>query len=231
MDNANKRTRRVGTITLGVMLIAVGVLSVIHIINPSLNMITILKLSPIILIALGIEILIAAFVNNSDKIRYDGVSIILCVFLICASLGMSAVMTVFEYFNPMYKQEQRQAKSQLEQQSYELLSDMDKISDINISINYDIFEKTDVQNDKEYADIHISLKDDYDNQSEFSQDCASICSELSPVIDKFNNINIESYSGTMRVYLNGAVQKNYKKEDIEKIVIDDTKKETPQTEE
>ena len=56
MDNANKRTRRVGTITLGVMLIAVGVLSVIHIINPSLNMITILKLSPIILIALGIEI-------------------------------------------------------------------------------------------------------------------------------------------------------------------------------
>lgn len=92
--------RRVGTFTLGVVLVAAGCWMLGSLLWPKLDIGWMLKLSPAILIALGVEVLLAA--RGGGRIKYDWLGMLLCFLLVGAGLVMYAAAWYYEngeYFN------------------------------------------------------------------------------------------------------------------------------------
>lgn len=87
------KTHRVGTITFGCILIALGVLLIVHLFVPKLTYTAILNYWPVTLILLGIEILVANFRSEKTAFTYDGWSIVL-MFLI---LGFTMCMGILDW--------------------------------------------------------------------------------------------------------------------------------------
>ena len=81
--------RRVGTFTLGVTLVAAGVLMGAAMLWPEADLRWALKLSPLVLISLGVETLLAA--RRGGKIRYDWVGMLVSSLLIVGAMGAWAV--------------------------------------------------------------------------------------------------------------------------------------------
>lgn len=82
------KPRRVGTFTLGVVLVAAGAVMLVSMISPRLDLRWVLKGSPLILICLGIETLLAA--KGGGKVKYDWAGMLLCFILTGAALCMCA---------------------------------------------------------------------------------------------------------------------------------------------
>jgi len=83
------KTHRVGTITLGGLLILFGVLFLLRIFIASITYGIIFKLWPIIFIILGIEILIANYKAKDSKLVYDTAAIALIIVLSFFAMGMA----------------------------------------------------------------------------------------------------------------------------------------------
>lgn len=65
----SEKPRRVGTFTLGVVLVLSGIAMLLCMFFPTLDLTVLLKLSPLILVSLGAETLLAA--RRGSAIRYD----------------------------------------------------------------------------------------------------------------------------------------------------------------
>ena len=90
------RTRRVGSITCGILMIFFGILFMVHMFYPALSLEVIMKLWPLVLIGLGGE-LIASNIRKEDEeevLKYDKGAI----FLIFLFTGFAIVMGFIEYF-------------------------------------------------------------------------------------------------------------------------------------
>ena len=88
-SNSAAKSRRAGTFTLGLTLIVSGSLMAISMFFPQLDLRWALKSSPLILIMLGIETLLAA--RGGEKVRYDWVGMFLCFLLVCTALCLYAI--------------------------------------------------------------------------------------------------------------------------------------------
>ena len=84
-----EKQRRVGTFTLGVVLVVSGILMLVSMFWPHLDWAWVLKCSPLILIGLGVETLLAA--KGGGKVKYDWVGMVLCFILVCAALCLYAM--------------------------------------------------------------------------------------------------------------------------------------------
>lgn len=96
------RTRRVGSITCGVLLIVFGILFLVHMILPALSLTMILKLWPLVLVALGAELIIANLHRNGEEtevLKYDKGAIFLTFLLICFAMVMGFVELGMEYYS------------------------------------------------------------------------------------------------------------------------------------
>ena len=78
------RDRRVGTFTFGAVLVISGALMQVSMYFPSLDLTLAMQLSPLILVCLGVEVLLAS--RSGGKIRYDWVGMVLCFVLVTAAL-------------------------------------------------------------------------------------------------------------------------------------------------
>lgn len=90
------RTRRVGSITCGILMIFFGILFMVHMFYPALSLGVIMKLWPLVLIGLGGE-LIASNIrkeNEEEVLKYDKGAI----FLVFLLTGFAIVMGFVEYF-------------------------------------------------------------------------------------------------------------------------------------
>ena len=94
-----EKQRRVGTFTLGVVLVVSGILMLVTMFWPQLDWEWALKGSPIILISLGVETLLAA--KGGGKVKYDWVGMVLCFILVCAALCLYA-MACWLLYGPEY---------------------------------------------------------------------------------------------------------------------------------
>ena len=65
-----KKVRRVGSIAFALVLIAAGVLLIVYQLVPQFDLLKILKFSPVILIALGIEMLVYS-ARPDVKVKFD----------------------------------------------------------------------------------------------------------------------------------------------------------------
>lgn len=93
------KTHRVGTLTLGITLITFGVLFLLRIFLPGLSFTIIFRLWPVIFIFLGLEILIANFIQKEEHFIYDKTAIALTVILIFFAMGMSLMDYILEHVN------------------------------------------------------------------------------------------------------------------------------------
>lgn len=84
-----EKPRRVGTFTLGVVLILSGAAMLLCMFFPKLDLTFLLKLSPLILVSLGVETLLAAW--RDSAIRYDWVGMVLCFLLVSCALVLFVI--------------------------------------------------------------------------------------------------------------------------------------------
>lgn len=106
------RVRRVGTFTMGITMILVGLLIVCSMFGWGMQLEWVFRLAPLILVALGVEVLVGAF-SKGTKLKYDFLSIFVCGILTLAALGFSAVPFVLQYFGPTHEQAERRVESQV----------------------------------------------------------------------------------------------------------------------
>ena len=100
-------TRRIGSITCGLILILYGILFMIHIIQPRLNYAIIFKLWPLILIVLGVEILAGCTGKDQEKKKYvyDFAAVILIFIVAFFAMIMSAVSYYYDHYDVFYGSE------------------------------------------------------------------------------------------------------------------------------
>ncbi len=91
------KSHRVGTITLGGMLVTFGVLFLLRIFLVDLSYEIIFKLWPIIFIFLGLEILVANFRQQEEKLIYDKTAFALIIILSFFAMGMAITEFCIEY--------------------------------------------------------------------------------------------------------------------------------------
>jgi hypothetical protein len=91
------KIHRVGTITLGGMLVTFGLLFLLRIFLVNLSYEIIFKLWPIVFIFLGIEILIANFNQKHEKLIYDKTAFALIIILSFFAMGMAITELCLEY--------------------------------------------------------------------------------------------------------------------------------------
>ena len=81
------RTRKVGTITLGVTLILYGIGFLLHSVFSQFSYYFLFQAWPVILLGLGIEILVEALIGKKEEFKYDFAAIfIICIVVIFAFL-------------------------------------------------------------------------------------------------------------------------------------------------
>lgn len=94
--------RRVGTFTLGAMLILFGLLFISRLFFPSVDYNFIQMLWPLVLISLGVEVIVAYIINKQDKLKYDTAAIVLvfCItFFTVIMAGAEIAITHFHNVN------------------------------------------------------------------------------------------------------------------------------------
>ena len=92
------RTRRIGTVTFGCMLIFFGLLFLVHMFVPQLTYEWIFRMWPVMFIGLGLEILMAGAGREETRI-YDGTAMFLLVFLTLFAMGMAVADLTFSYYS------------------------------------------------------------------------------------------------------------------------------------
>lgn len=93
------KTRRVGSITCGVLLVLAGVLCLVHIFCPALRYEYILRGWPLILIFVGCEMLAANLIKSENvQIKYDTAAIVLVFILVLFALCMGFVECMIENY-------------------------------------------------------------------------------------------------------------------------------------
>lgn len=104
------RTRRVGGFTCGVVLVAFGVMLLLHSFIPALTYQLIFSFWPVILIVLGAELLIAntvssfkdrknSYRNDHVEFKYDLAAIALIFVTALFSMGMGFAEFCMKYYN------------------------------------------------------------------------------------------------------------------------------------
>lgn len=85
-----KKVRRVGSIAFALVLIAAGVLLIVYQFVPQFDLLKILKFSPVILIALGIEMLVYS-ARPDVKVKFDWLAMLGTAFTLCI-VGTAALL-------------------------------------------------------------------------------------------------------------------------------------------
>lgn len=95
--------RRVGTFTMGISLIAGGILFFTYNLFPDrVDLLFSLSFAPLILVALGIEILIFYFARKDDKLKYDFLSALYCFFLLGVGACFTVIPAIIRWAETMY---------------------------------------------------------------------------------------------------------------------------------
>ena len=99
-EAAARPQRRVGTFTLGVVLVAAGCGMLVSLLWPAFELGWLLNASPLILVALGVETLLSA--RGGGKLHYDWLGMLLCFLLVGAGMVFYAAAWAYEngdFFN------------------------------------------------------------------------------------------------------------------------------------
>ncbi|MBE6907098.1 DUF308 domain-containing protein [Marasmitruncus massiliensis] len=202
------RVHRVGTLTMGFSLIATGIIALISTFYPGFDLTTAFKLSPVIFIFLGIEILIAYFFHKEERIKYDFLSGIVCFFLICGGLVLAALPTVWSYVGPEAQLAREQAESVVENDIYQALQSIPSVESVSVDtdLSYRVpytagsdFEKLAAR-----ARIHVytNLTGPFADENAFAEAGKTLLNQLNSLPYQYRSISIEYSDENKRFDLN-----------------------------
>lgn len=94
------KERRVGSISCGVVLMAFGIVILIHQFIPAVTYEMIISFWPCVLIILGVEILVANIMTSGKEnvhFKYDFAAVFIIIALTAFSMGMGIAETAMDY--------------------------------------------------------------------------------------------------------------------------------------
>ena len=112
--------RRTGTLTLGLALILVGGCILGYCFVPGFDLFAAAKLSPLLLVLMGLEILIGSFLKG-DEYRVNFGSVLLCLILVGCSLCAAVIPMFWDYYGPEEEQRESRITSELSSTCYDQL--------------------------------------------------------------------------------------------------------------
>lgn len=182
--------RRIGSTTLGVVLIVCGICLLLHYFWPGFDYLLAVKLSPVFLILMGGEVLY--FAARPEKGRYDFLSIFGCLLLIGCVFCISMLPAIWDYIGPEREAAEERLEAQIEQQLYGMLKGSD-ISTLNVRLrfNFDQAEGKTLAGLDGSEEIRVSaeLMGPYENAEEFAAQCRRVADavrQLTVTVDRID---------------------------------------------
>ena len=178
METGNKPRRRVGSTTLGLALGLAGVVMLLYYFWPGFDFLLAAKLSPLILVALGVEILFTSF--KPEERRYDFLSVFLCLVLMGIALVVSFLPSLYGYLGPQRHALEASLSAQLEDSYYQRLKDS-PVQDlaVNLYLNY-ASQPASVQQISagDTLGLSIQLSGSYESAEDFAERCRQVLDQL-----------------------------------------------------
>ncbi|WP_370828402.1 hypothetical protein [Fournierella massiliensis] len=182
MRQERPKVRRVGFFTLGIALILTGGCIAASMILPDFPLFTVAKLAPLVLVALGVEVLWANARKGDAQLKYDLLSMFVCFVLICASMGAATLPILLRYYGPDREYTERRLEQELEEQLNEKLPDgivLDGYSYVNL--NRMEFDRKMTLADLKTEDlvrVNLTLAGAYADENAFAEACAQMLPAL-----------------------------------------------------
>lgn len=152
----------VGRITLGVMLVAVGILVTLRLLIPQMELLRVAKLAPLILVVLGGEILFAALRHRDRQVKVGFGFSLLCLVLIFGAVGASIVPDLWELYGPAGWDEIQLRETELREEIYEKL---DATAVQNVYVHIQPMGSMETLS----RSVDICLTGDYESAGEFAK--------------------------------------------------------------
>ena len=169
METGNKPRRRVGL---------AGVVMLLYYFWPGFDFLLAAKLSPLILVALGVEILFTSF--KPEERRYDFLSVFLCLVLMGIALVVSFLPSLYNYIGPQRHALEASLSAQLEDSYYQRLKDS-PVQDlaVNLYLNY-ASQPASAQQRRPGATLGLSiqLSGSYERAEDFAERCRQVLDQL-----------------------------------------------------
>ena len=177
--------RRVGTLTLGLALIAIGAAILAYMISPGFDIRIVAYLAPVILIALGAEILIRQLIGKGKPFRYDFASGFICVLLVIGSFAVALVPYVLYYISPERFSTQEQQLDGVRDQLYAAFQGEQRIRNYSVDGNVgNILSAAHVDENGhwtyqlDYLIVDITLMDSWEDEAAFAKTCRQLMDKM-----------------------------------------------------
>lgn len=217
-DPATKRrkkdqqlVRRVGVFTMGISLILVGLIIAVSLFV-KIDLLTVAKLCPLVLVALGTEILWANARKGEARLKYDFLSMFVCFLLICTSVVAACVPTALQYWGPERYMAEERLQIDMENKLFDTLGTNAGITSLHAYLHSDTVYLLD--ENSTLADtpitgwyVEISIDGDYTTADEFATAVEPIVRQLADM--GIRSVNINSNGACQwAIYLNGKYSMN-----------------------
>ena len=178
--SASPAPRKVGTITLGIALIITGLIVILILFRPDTDLEFLFWMPPLLLIALGCEILLRYFFSKDHSYKYDVLSAFVCFLLICGSIGAACLPRVIDYVGPKRHQAEDQLSRQLGDDIYQALQGSGVIGSMDVSLyaQANFLEEQDVQYLPSYSSATLRLLPEYADAAAFASQCRTLMDKL-----------------------------------------------------
>lgn len=229
--------RRVGSVTLGICLIAAGIFFFAYHFLPNFDVQLVLKIVPAAgLVLLGCEVLYYA--TRPQRGKYDFVSVFVCLVLMAFCFGLTLLPLVWEQIDPdnqlvaqkLSDDYQRSVYEKFQQDAPEIrLKDMGCWVEL---YRYDGGEGKLTSDNTETLELNVWLQGPYDSAEAFAKDCRRLTNviqqmEVQPkqigfFCRGFSDADKDLSSGSLvqkenyELYLNGTVQLDWTAEEMAK---------------
>lgn len=179
MEKDSLPVRRVGTFTMGLVMVLTGIFVIYWLVNPTSDPSFLAYFAPAILIMLGCEILYNYFFHQDARFKYDILSGIICFFLVCGCGGLAVLPMAYEYFGP----ERHITESRLEQEIYDVcydrLQQRDDITGLyaNVHLEGVTYDEAMTYQDiasYDFVEIRIHMKNQFQSKEQYAAACQSV---------------------------------------------------------
>ena len=173
-----KKVRRVGSIAFALVLIAAGVLLIVYQFVPQFDLLKILKFSPVILIALGIEMLVYS-ARPDVKVKFDWLAMLGTAFTLCI-VGTAALLPLaISEWGPARNYAQTRIESQKADAMYSALTPNPALKAKTDSLSVDVWFNHDTDGDYTLQSgddciLDAALRGPYADAEVFAADCMAI---------------------------------------------------------
>lgn len=218
MRQERPKVRRVGFFTLGIALILTGGCIAASMILPDFPLFTVAKLAPLVLVALGVEVLWANARKGDAQLKYDLLSMFVCFVLICASMGAATLPILLRYYGPDREYTERRLEQELEEQLNEKLPDGIVLDGYSyVDLNRMEFDREMTLADLKTEDlvrVNLTLAGIYADENAFAEACAQMLPALRELGVDQVDFHSENGDDQWELQIGGPFQMNASAQDL-----------------